>query len=290
MDSRRRRQLTLTLIVLLQHELKNFHKMIDENHPNNNEENLNLKRHKHLKEDYLQFKSMDKDKKQVKHCHSTVHHPLVIEEENDEDYAMYVLQKSVPPELHLFQGFVNHLFWDGIVKIDGIGKENAFLWPNKLVISHKSYHGDIFEGNYCWKLLKEADQLQDPEIYEVVGPFRLQPYIVSFKAMNKIVNTCFSAKQADLSDFDKNLSELREALKSTGIFQTVEIHIILAHSKQAITFLNNDGLGLLSEQARESVHSEFIKFWDRYKINIIEKPTFVKRLKKAVVKFSSQHT
>ena len=201
---------------------------------------------------------------------------------------MYVLQKCVPPELHLLQGFVNHLFWDGIVKIDGIGKEKALLWPNKLGISHKSYQGDIFEGNHCRKLLKEADQLQDPKIYEVVGLFRLQPYIISFKAMNKIVNTCFSAKQADLSDFDKNLSEFREAFKSTGISQTVKIHIILAHLKQAITFLNNDGLGLWSEQAGESVHREFIKFWDRFKINLIEEPTFVNRLKKAVVIFSSQ--
>ena len=107
------------------HELKNFDKMVDENHPNNNEENLNLKRYKHLKEDYLQFKSMGNDKKQAKHCHSTVHHPLFIEEDNDEDNDMYALQKCVPPELHLLQGFVNHLFWDAIVKIDGVGKKRV---------------------------------------------------------------------------------------------------------------------------------------------------------------------
>ena len=34
-------------------------------------------------------------------------------ENNDEDDDMYVIQKCVPPELHLLQGFVNHLFWDG---------------------------------------------------------------------------------------------------------------------------------------------------------------------------------
>ena len=109
------------------HELKNFHKMIDGNHPNNNEENLNLKRHNHLKGDYSQFKSMDNDKKRAKHCHSTVHHPLFIEEDNDEDYYTYVLQKCVPPKLHLLQGFVNHLFRDGVVKIYGIGKEKVFF-------------------------------------------------------------------------------------------------------------------------------------------------------------------
>lgn len=95
--------------------------------------------------------------------------------------------------------------------------EKALLWPKKLGIPHKSYHGNIFEGNQCRKLLKEADKLQDPEIYKDIGPFRLQPFITSFKAMDKIVNTCFSAKQADLRDIDKNLRELRKALKSTGI-------------------------------------------------------------------------
>lgn len=202
---------------------------------------------------------------------------------------MYVLQKCVPPELPLLQGFVNHLFWDGIVKIDGIGKEKALLWPNKLGICHKSYQGEIFEGNHCRKLLKEADKLQDPEIYELVGPLRLQPYIASFKAMNKIVTTCFSAKQADLTDFHKNLSEFRKALKSTGISQTVKIHIILEHLKQAIIFLNNDGLGLWTEQPGESIHREFNKFWDRFRMNMIEGQTFVSQLKKAVLAFSTQH-
>lgn len=70
------------------------------------------------------------------------------------------------------------------------------MWPNKLGIAHKSYQGDIFEGNQCRKLLKEADKLQDPEIYELAGPFRLQPYIAAFKAMNKIVEKCFAAKKS----------------------------------------------------------------------------------------------
>lgn len=96
-------------------------------------------------------------------------------------------------------------------------------------------------------------------------------------------------KKADITDFSKNLKELREALKSTEISQTLKIHIILEHLEEAIIFLNNDGLGLWSEQAGESVHSEFNKYWDRFKINLLDEPSFINRLKKAVVTFSSQH-
>ena len=210
-----------------------------------------------------------------------------MEVNNDEHDDMYVIEKCVPPELHLLQGFVNHLFWNGIVKIVGLGK--ALLWPKKLSIVHKSYQGDVFEGNQCRKLLREGDKLQDSEIYEAVGPYRLQPYIASFKAMNKIVVSCFSTKQVDLCDFDTNISELRNALKSTGVSQTVKIHVILDHLKQAIMLLNNNGLGVWYEQAGVSIHREFVKFWERFKINMIEDKSFPKRLKKAVATFSSQH-
>lgn len=270
-------------------ELKSYDKMIEENYIRSDDKNLDLKTYKHLKDDYFKFKSLGNDKKKAKECHSTINHPLFIEDGTTEDDNLYVLQKCIPPELHLLQGFVNHLFWDGIVKIEEIGKERALLWPNKLGISHKSYQGDIFEGNQCRKLLKEADKLQDPKLYGLAGPFRLQPYIAAFKAMNKIVEKCFAAKKADITDFNKNLKELREALKSTEISQTLKIHIILEHLEEAIIFLNNDGLGLWSEQAGESVHSEFNKYWDRFKINLLDEPSFINRLKKAVVTFSSQH-
>ena len=200
---------------------------------------------------------------------------------------MYVLQKCVLPELHLLQGFTNHLFWSGIVPI--VGREKAMLWPTKLKLIAKNYQGEIFEGNACRKLLKESDKLHDSEIYEHVGPLKLQPYITAFKTMNEIVRDCFCTHRADTANLDENLIKLRKALESTGITQTLKIHIILDHLKQGISLLSNDGLGLWSEQAGESVHREYLKYWERFKINLIDDPSYSSRLKKAAVTFSSRH-
>ena len=78
--------------------------------------------------------------------------------------ATYVLQKCVIPELHGLQGFVNHLFWKGLVPL--LGKEKALMWPKKLNLFSKNYHGDAFERNACRKLLKNADMLEDRDIYK----------------------------------------------------------------------------------------------------------------------------
>ena len=48
-------------------------------------------------------------------------------------------------------------------------------------------------------------------------------------------------------------------------------------------------LGLRSEQAGETIHRKFLKYWQRYKINLLEDPTYVTRLKKDVIIFSSEH-
>ena len=177
---------------------------------------------------------------------------------DDDEISVYVLEKCVLPELLLLQGFTNHLFWNGI--IPAVGREKALLWPLKLKLVAKNYQGEVFEGNACRKHLQESDKLLDPEIYEHVSPLKLQPYVAAFQTMNKIVHACFSMQRADITSLDENLNKLRKDLERTGISQTLKIYIILDHLKQGILLLNNDGLGLWSEQAGESVHREFLKF------------------------------
>ncbi|KAL7297470.1 hypothetical protein TKK_0009840 [Trichogramma kaykai] len=162
----------------------------------------------------------------AKDCHSTVNHPLFVREGDDKDDNMYVIQKCILPELHLLQGFVNYLFWNGLVP--EIGREKALLWPHKLSLVPKTYQ-------------------------------------------------------------DVNLVALRKVIVSTGVSQTLKIHVLLDHLKDGLAFLKNDGLGLWSEQAGESVHREFLKYWERFKINAIDDKAFSSRLNRAVVTFSSQH-
>ena len=113
------------------------------------------------------------------------------------------------PELHILKGYVNHLFWHGLVPL--LTKAKALLWPQKLNIIAKNYYGDIFEGNSCRQLLQESDTLDDPEIYSGVGKIALTPFISAFKAINKIVDCCFFRSTLG-HDLDKLIKEMKKDL------------------------------------------------------------------------------
>lgn len=246
----------------------------------NYEESHQLKTYGDLKKDFEKYCSIGKQKVHSRMCNSTINSSLI--QENDD---VYVLEKCVVPELHLLQGFVNHLFWDGLVKL--VGKDKALLWPQKLNLVAKNYHGDMFEGNACRKLLKEADKLVDAEITS--DPIMIQPYISAFKAMNKVVHGCFSTKKVS-TDINKHLEELSKCFYAIpNLSETLKIHILLNHVEDSIDFINNQGLGLWSEQAGESIHHEFSKYWQKYKINSINSYSYSSRLKSAVVECSSRH-
>lgn len=242
---------------------------------------LKLKTFGDLRKDYEKYCTMGNNKKFAKQCHSTINFPLL-----DESDETLVIEKCVPPQLHLHQGFVNHLFWSGLVPL--LGEEKALLWPKKLNLIQKNYQGGIFEGNQCRELLKKADLLNDSEICSDIGILPMVPFIAAFKAMDKIVNCCFSTKKVE-ENLDDYIGELKTALKATEVSETLKIHVILDHLKNGLHFLNGFGLGLWSEQAGESIHREFLSNWMKYKINSLDHPSYLEHLKKAAVEFSSLH-
>ena len=263
--------------------LQDLRKFVDENNVSEGMEVSPLKTFGDLRKDYDKFVSLGKDKKLAKNCHSTINEPLF--KENDD---LLILDKCIIPELHILQGFVNHLFWDGLVHF--VGREKALLWPFKLKLVSKNYHGEVFEGNACRTLLREADKLVDKEIYVDVGPFAITPYVTAFKIMNKIVSSCFSIKRLEsIADIEKLIKELQSALLSTYTTETLKMHVLLQHLTQCLELLNTQSLGLWSEQAGEAAHGEFLKFWERRKINLITNSSYPQRLKDATVEFSSLH-
>ena len=104
---------------------------------NKEERCLKLLTYGDLKEAYDKFKQYGYNKKYAMDAHSCINQPLF-----EEDDDVFIIEKCIPPELHLLQGFVNHLFWDGIVPL--LGKEKALLWPKMLKLVPKNYQGDIF--------------------------------------------------------------------------------------------------------------------------------------------------
>ncbi|KAJ3662502.1 hypothetical protein Zmor_006848 [Zophobas morio] len=131
---------------------------------------------------YKKFCSLEKNKKISKECFSTVNNPIF-----EEGAGTTVLQKCVIPEFHILQGFVNHLFWNGLVPL--VEREVALSWPQRLGLVTKSYQGEIFEGNACRRLLKEADRILDLDTDR--AKLELVPIISALKAMNKVVEDCF---------------------------------------------------------------------------------------------------
>ena len=96
-----------------------------------------LKTYGDLKHDFSRFCDDGKKRLNAKFYHSTINKPLF-----EEDDELCIIQKCVIPELHVLQGFVNHMFWDGLVPL--LGREKALLWPkkNKLHYLQKRYHGN----------------------------------------------------------------------------------------------------------------------------------------------------
>ena len=60
--------------------------------------------------------------------------------------------------------------------------------------------------------MKESDALQDSEIYKDVGYFAIVPYISTFKAMDKVVSSCFSINEVG-PNLDKQIDELKKLLE-----------------------------------------------------------------------------
>lgn len=227
-----------------------------------------------------------------------------------------MIEKCIIPELHIVQGFVNHIFWDILIPL--LGRENALKWPQKIKVIHKNYHGEIFEGNACRKLLKCADELNDPEIYKNLGSsgnLKILPYINALKAMDKVVNSSFAARRVS-PHLDKHIAELEKTYAALEINETLKVHVTIKHLKQSLSFLGNYGLGIWSEQAGESIHRCFLQFWKNYKTNIhdysdisennssedseenfgkiseddvLKESSYISRLRRAVVDFSSSH-
>ena len=92
---------------------------------------------------------------------------------------------------------------------------------------------------------------------------RLLPFINAFKVMDKVVTCCFSVN-GDGSDSKAHINNLKACLDATEISRTLKIHVLLEHIEQCLIFLDRDYLGLYSEQAGESVHKEFLNYWEKY--------------------------
>ena len=251
------------------------------------EENLEPKKERtfgSLQEDHNDFMTkLNGDKKKAKYCNSRVNKSLL-----DEDPSRTVLDKYTIPELHSILGFVNHLFFDGLCPL--LSKEKALLWPMKLNLVAKGYHGGTLEGNACRHLLRNADKLLDPEIIGETPIEKVEPFITTLKCFNSIVGESFGTSIV-VEDMEKIVCDFTKSYLQTDLTITLKVHVIMCHLVSGLksSNLKGRGLGVCTEQSGESIHFHFLhNFWGKWKVSSLDHPDYSSYLWKATVECASK--
>ena len=143
-------------------------------------------------------------------------------------------------------------------------------------------HGGVFNGNACRKLIKKADVLQ------VLAPIEAQPFTEAFRALDKVVESCFgsdldSSYLEHIATFERKYMDLVE-LQYVNV--TPKVHAIFHHIPE---FCQQHGaLGRHSEQASESVHADLKKTFAKYKVGITN-ANYNQNLLRAVIDYNCGH-
>ena len=82
---------------------------------------------------------------------------------------------------------------------------------------------------------------------------------------------------------------LKKIIEGIDVSLSLKLHVLFCHLEKSLDYLKGYGLGVWSEQAGESIHREFFKFWNYYKINCMENVSYSTNLLRAVIAFSSRH-
>ena len=146
-------------------------------------------------------------------------------------------------------------------------------------------HGKL-NGNGCNKLLQEESLIH----LENFIPDEFSNFATTMSAFSKVVKGCYSftvskTLKEDIENFKKEYLKL-------NITVTPKVHIVFAHLYPFLedkAKANNGewvGLALYSEQAFESVHADFKKRWEHFKVNN-KNESYGAILKRAVCAYNS---
>ena len=96
------------------------------------------------------FESAGSVKKNAMFYASCITQPLLTGEDSER-----ILDICAPPELHLMQGIVKHIYDKMFKDWPGVS-----IWLDRINIKQKNYHHGAFVGNDCLKMLRNFDTLQ----------------------------------------------------------------------------------------------------------------------------------
>ena len=111
-------------------------------------------------------------------------------------------------------------------------------------------------------------------------------FINAFEACNDAVTSCFGTQLAD--DFEEKIELFSTCYLKLNISVTPKLHAVMHHVPE---FCKVKGIGLApwSEQCSESIHHDFSKIWDNFKVKHTDHPDYGKRLLQAVCMYNGLH-
>lgn len=193
-----------------------------------------------------------------------------------------VLDVCAPPFLHCFLGIVNKTYDELVKMIPEVAQ-----WPSELNLSREDYHGTVFEGNECKKLLENL-----PALEKVLNKCnRLEdgrPFLQVLQTFSRI--TSFIHKpQIDVEKVSTAIMRFKIAWQETSMTLTTKAHIIIDHLIDFIQAQNRQNMSFFSEQSHEAVHAEFMKTWTKYIVKEVSNPRFKSQLLKATLDYNACH-
>ena len=214
--------------------------------------------------------SKTQHKKDLRIYKSCVNKPILFGKPTDQ-----ILQHIAPGELHIHLGLTDYL----IKRIRRIWHQ-VDKWLDEIGIARNQYGTHNLNGNHCQIILEHADQLQNVQKFEV------QPFAETFRALRKVIHTCFGMElvegwEANIKEFALTWAKLVDFFDTypfeepqTKIMYTEKVHVLIHHVPQYCKMYNT-GLGVWAEQAGESLHSKRRKHKEFYRNvpkHIVEDP------------------
>ena len=260
---------------------------------------MKLRDLKSIRDHALEYQSAVSEKQRKKKLSSADFYscekiPLV---PGNTDDSTLVLDLVPPMELHLMLGIVNGLY----DHLDKQLKENQCAvsvseWSTGLGLKRSKHHSGEFNGNQCKTLLANTKTLLDntkslKNILQDAGAYTIgEPVLLALEQFNNVVKSCFGRELKE--DYLVHIENFADSYLALGKNVTPKVHAVFVHVPQFLKRHRDlqKGMGYWSEQASESVHSDFDSLWlgSSYKRSIFHK-NYNSQLLKCVVAYNSRH-
>ncbi|KAK6188168.1 hypothetical protein SNE40_004411 [Patella caerulea] len=188
-------------------------------------------------------------------------------------------------ELQIFLGITNRLY-DLLLRGFSV-KANS--WSEHLAIRRPPMHGGEFNGQQCKRLLENIPVLE--ELLENAGESGLR-IVNAFSTFNDVRHSCFGMTVQ--GDYKDSIDKFEIAYRELGLQFTSKCHAVVDHisqflERQGDMFDCENGLGFWSEQASESVHSDFKSLSDNGYKRDLNHSAYAVNLLRCTTTYNSRH-